>query len=230
MKNLCIILPGKIGDIIICLPIAKYYYDKGYKIIWPVWNYLIDNFKEYINYVEFVPVSYLKGVTEAKKIAIDKKCEILDLSFTNQDCWDNENTKHFLKQAKTFDEFRYELASVNFSEKWNLVVNRKIHIEENLKKKICIKNNYAVVHFNGSDSRREVKLNNPNNNQIIEINPCTSSIFDWITILENAEYLVMYDSCFANLIEQLNLQNKKFFLKRSEPKTTPILKNKWIII
>lgn len=230
MKNLCIILPGKIGDIIICLPIAKYYADKGYKVIWPVWSYLIDNFVGYINYVNFIPVSYLKGVTESKKIAQENNYEILDLSFTNQDCWNNENTYKFHNQSKSFDEFRYQLADVNFNEKWNLQIDRNINLESKLKDKICKNPHYVIAHFNGSDSRREVKLNNPNNNQIIEIAPSSPSIFDWIQILENASYLVMYDSCFANLVEQLNLQNKKFFLKRSEPKATPVLRNKWTII
>lgn len=46
-KKLTIILSGKIGDIIICLPIAKYYYDKGYTIYWPIYDFLISNFNQF---------------------------------------------------------------------------------------------------------------------------------------------------------------------------------------
>ena len=57
MKNLGILQPGKLGDIIICLPIAKYYFDKGYQIHWPIFNNFVDTFREVINYVNFYPVT-----------------------------------------------------------------------------------------------------------------------------------------------------------------------------
>jgi ADP-heptose:LPS heptosyltransferase len=37
-NSLGIIQPGKLGDIIIVLPAAKYLHDKGYKVYWPVYD------------------------------------------------------------------------------------------------------------------------------------------------------------------------------------------------
>jgi hypothetical protein len=229
-KTLCIILPGKIGDIIICLPIAKYYADKGYEVIWPVWSYLIDNFIEYIDYVRFIPVGFQFGVTESLRLANNNNWEILDLSFTNQDCWNNENTKNFQAQTKSFDEYRYELAGVTFSEKWNLSYKRFPNKEESIFKSLQIKEKFSLAHLEGSDSRAKINFNNPLNIPIIPIKPITKSVFDWTFSLGRADYLIMYDSCFANLVEQLNLPNKKFFIKRSPPKATPILKNLWTLL
>lgn len=227
---LCIILPGKIGDIIICLPIAKYYADKGYQVIWPVWSYLIDNFLDYIDYVKFIPVGFQFGVTESLKLAEQNNWKILDLSFTNQDCWNNENTKRFQAQPKSFDEFRYDLALVDFSEKWKLVYNRFPDRENFIFNSLNCEGKFCLAHLEGSDSKADINFNNPLNLPIIQIQPKSKSVFDWTLSLERADYLIMYDSCFANLTEQLNLPNKKFFIKRSPPKGTPILRNSWNIL
>ena len=58
MKRIGIIQPGRIGDILICLPIAKWYYDRGHEIIWPVDSAIIKNFIGYIDYVKFIPVNF----------------------------------------------------------------------------------------------------------------------------------------------------------------------------
>ncbi len=227
---LCIILPGKIGDIVITLPIARYYANLGYEVIWPVWDFLIQNFTEHINYVKFIPVSFNKGVTESLNLAKENNWKVLDLSFTNQDCWHNENTKKFQSQSKPFDEFRYELARVDFSEKWKLTFNRIPEREQKILNFLNIKGNFSLAHLEGSDSHANISLNNPKNLPIYHVQPITTSIFDWMLVLEKADYLIMYDSCVANLIEQLNLSNKKFFIKRSPPKATPTLRNKWTIL
>jgi hypothetical protein len=232
MKKLGIVLPGNIGDIIISLPIAKYYHDKGYEIHWPIYNIIIENFKNHITYVNFYPLNIqnFNPIEESFKILKEKKCEILDISFTSPGSWGNENSKRFLDQDELrFDEFRYKLANVPFDEKWNLSFDRILNREELLFNKL-VKKEFCLIHLQGSDVRKDIKIANEKDHQIIEIKPETNSIFDWLKIIENAKALVMIDSCFANLIEQFNIKTKKFFIKRSQPKTTPTLRNDWILI
>ena len=50
MKKLLIIQPGKLGDIILMMPIAKYYYDLGYTIDYPVFS----NFYKFFNNINYV--------------------------------------------------------------------------------------------------------------------------------------------------------------------------------
>lgn len=233
MKKLGILLPGRIGDIIICLPIAKYYHDQGYEIHWPVYDQMVDNFKDHIDYVNFHPLNtnFLNPIEDSEKIFLEKKCVMLDLSFTSPGTWHKKNTHAFCAQNElSFDAFRYNLARVPFEEKWNLKFNRIKDREMSLYNSLVKNSNYCVVQLDVSDGTCPHKIEYPVDHQLIEIKPYSKSVFDWMYILENAKVLAMYDSCFANLIEQTNLPNKKIFFRRTEPKTTPILKNKWKII
>ena len=233
MKRLGILLPGKIGDIVICLPIAKYYYEQGYEIHWPVYDYIIDNFKDHIDYVNFhsLDTQQFNPIEDSEKIFLELGCVMLDLAFTSAGSWHRKNSLKFLAQNETtFDEFRYNLARVPFEYKWKLQFNRIKKREIDLYNKIVKNPNYCVVQLEVSDGTCPHKIEIPENHQLIEIKPQSNSIFDWMYIIENAKVLAMYDSCFANLIEQTNLPNKKIFFKRSEFRTTPVLKNKWKIV
>jgi hypothetical protein len=54
-KKAVILQPGKLGDILITIPIAKNYYLQGYEIRWPVF----DNFISLLNRFDFIkPVSF----------------------------------------------------------------------------------------------------------------------------------------------------------------------------
>jgi hypothetical protein len=230
MKKLGIIQPGKIGDIIICLPIAKWYSDRGYKVVWPIDNSIINNFIGYVDYVEFLPATF--DCNLARQLCHNEHCNtIIDLSFTipNANIF---NTNNYLNQnsvdAVEFDQYKYRIANVPFEEKWNLQLNRNKDRESELVKRVVYQKDYVVVQWNGSDCRREASFDNPNNYQILEISPLTNSVFDWIYILENAKFLVLIDSSVANLVEQLGLKNKKYLLTRQNAK--PTLKEDWTIL
>jgi hypothetical protein len=77
--------------------------------------------------------------------------------------------------------------------------------------------------------------------QIIEIKPYTKSVFDWLTLIEKAERLLLIESCFNNLIDQLAIKNNKQILVLKEgyygenllngkPKGFPVLKNNWFMV
>jgi hypothetical protein len=68
----------------------------------------------------------------------------------------------------------------------------------------------------------------PEDWQTIEITPTeTDSIFNWLTILERAESIVCVDSVFANLVDQMNMKNDKYFIARSHVGLTPVLGQDW---
>jgi hypothetical protein len=244
MKRLGIILPGKIGDIIICLPIAKHYYDLGYEIFWPLYQEIIDNFKEYIDYVNFLPVSYsLNSISESYNLLNNLSCEILDLSFNSPGSWENNNTKHFSTQnQKSFDEIRYSFAKVDFNKKWSLTINRNLNKEKDLYTKLIKNSKYALIQKQSSDRNiHQVIDTSKYDGQVLELTPITNSIFDWITIIEKAERILLIESCFSNLVDQLKLQNNKQFLILKHGyyltplidgrlKGLPVLKNNWIKI
>jgi len=49
-KKKLIIQPGKMGDLVITTPIAKYYSELGYDIVWPVF----DNYRNYFDAFDYV--------------------------------------------------------------------------------------------------------------------------------------------------------------------------------
>ena len=54
-RKAVLIQPGKLGDIIICAPIAKHYSEMGYEVYWPVF----DNFYDVVSRFDYViPVKY----------------------------------------------------------------------------------------------------------------------------------------------------------------------------
>jgi len=58
-KKIVISQPGKLGDILITAPIAKFYSDLGYEVHWPV----LDNFFEMVSRFDYVkPVSFGIGL------------------------------------------------------------------------------------------------------------------------------------------------------------------------
>lgn len=227
MKKLGIIQPGKIGDIVICLPIAKWYHNLGYEIIWPIDNNIIQNFIDYIPYVNFIPATF--DCNLARSICHRENCNtIIDVSFTIPNA-NNFNTHNYLNQYSVeFDEYKYMIANVPFEEKWNLQFNRNKEREHELFKKVVKQEEYVVVQWNGSDCRREAKFDNSKNYQIIEILPISNSIFDWIEVLEKSQFMILIDSSIANLVEQIGYKQKKYLLTRQKAK--PSLKQNWIIV
>lgn len=207
MKKIGIVQPGKIGDIIICLPIAKWYFDKGYEVIWPLDKNIISNFLNYVDYVKFVPIDFDCKI--AKNVCTNQDCNhIIDLSFyiQNGNLFNGDVYGHQNKYS--FDEFKYFIADVPFEEKWNLKINRNIERENALLKKIKPVGQYVVVQEKASGRYLKVDWSSSKTKRI-DISEITESVFDWITVLENADQHVLIESCFSNLVDQLNIKVKK---------------------
>jgi hypothetical protein len=88
--------------------------------------------------------------------------------------------------------------------------------------------NYVVVHRQGSNVKKEIVIP-PQfaGHQVIEIDEQTDCVFDWLLVLERAKFLMLIDSCFANLVDQLGFANEKMFILRSEVRFTPVLRSNW---
>lgn len=231
IRKLGIIQPGKIGDIIICLPIAKYYFDKGYEIVWPVDKKIINNFVDYIDYVKFIPIDFHCSL--ARKICLEQEwCNhIVDLSFNLLGSWEGRNSKLFAscfkEQTMMFDELKYQIADVPFEERWKLSFVRNFEREKTLFEKLNPKNEeFILTHWQGSDCTRKIEIKE----QIkqIEAGPFTESIFDWLGVLEKAKGFVVIASCFSVLIEQMKFKQPKILLNRGGG--LPVYKQDWNII
>ena len=203
-KRMLIKQPGKVGDIICCLPIAKQF-SKDYIIDWECPEIYHELF-EYIDYCS--PI----------KSGIGKYDRVVDMSFGlggDPEVWWIHNKKRF----NSFVTAKYELAGVNVSECRNLVYIRNEKKEKELFDKLVKSDNYAVLHpFSDYGTPPKIETSLP----VIEFKKVDGySIFDWRKILENAKEIHCIDSSLCNFVDTLILGAELFYYK------TDRVKNKW---
>jgi len=227
-KILHLIQPGRIGDVIICLPIAKKYVDRGYKIKW----YINNQYAGLLDYVDYVIPVLLKkdlhqNIQEAYNI-LSTVCpnqeNILDLGIGFAH---HKETEDFFRGNVHFDEWKYNKAGIDINEKYKLIFNRNKTKEEELKKYLGIEKNtsYKIVHQTGSRGHRELGIEG------IEVKPIKGfTIFDWYSILKGAKEIYCVDSCILNFVNQLDLCVGRRYVKlwnHGSPLLSPILKEDW---
>jgi len=230
MKQIGIIQPGRLGDLIICLPIANHYNSKGYYVHWPVFKQFVGMFKEAAPHINFIPVSdnVWTCVPEAfevlKQLNVKKVLDIA-ATFPGSKCTEEYVTLGDGFGEEKFDEFKYRKSKVPFSNKWELIYNRNLDKEQEVFNQYVKQEKYDVVGLKHSKGEANVQV--LSKNQVININE-NHSIFHWRKILEGAENIVLVDSAMANFVEQLNLPNNKILVQKpGQP--TPTIKNEWRI-
>jgi hypothetical protein len=227
-----LIQSGGIGDIIIALPIADFFLERGDEVHWPVEDIHLPIFKAVKPKVNFIPLPpgdglvYLRPQACLKELGCDRIIAMPSYSI-EPDAYDKK-----LHESLKFDEYKYAMAGVPFARKWNLRIVRDMQRETALKQQLNITRPYICIHKYGSDHNVQINFPQPvmEQFQMVEIAPLTSSPFDWLSTIEGASKVVMIDSCFSNLVEQLNLPMEKYFILRSPIQFTPVLKNGWIFL
>lgn len=199
-NSLGIIQPGSIGDMVIVLPIAKWYHDKGYKVFWPV----VTPYLSMLNYVKYVePIdagvtflgAYQRSIQELKDRDIDNMVD-LGIGF-------GKDESEWAASGLSFDEWKYREAKVPFEERFNLSIDRNFQKEAELEVLLDIANkkSFVVTHSAGSWNRV-----NFGKSESIEVVPKDGfTVFDWVGIIEKAEHVYCVDSCVAHVVNQLGL-------------------------
>lgn len=222
-----------LGDIVIALPIAKWYHDLGFEVIWPIDEKFYPSFKDSADYVNFIPFKFMPSLegfyTTPLKLLHENKCSKI---FTLYSYLSNlPINQRDLYNSLTFDQYKYAISKVPFQEKWNLCIKRDKQREEHLFNKLIKQDDYVLIQDTGSNVKVNLIIPNQYKNyNKIYIDESTDSIFDWLKIIENAKVLFLIDSCFANLVEQLKIKTPKYFIFRSICNFTPVMMSKWDIL
>lgn len=231
-KKIGILQSRGLGDIVISIPIAGALRDDGYDIYWPILEQFVSNFTETVPWVKWIPIPndpvgkfFLEVPLERlKNFKVDETLPLYQ-HLTNQPFC---NEKYF--QYTKFDQYKYIRAGIPFLNKWRLAeyITRNRDREQNLYNKLVTNENYVVVHRRGSDFEAEVDLSIvPEGWQVIEITEQTDCIFDWLTVLERAQSLILVDSVFSNLVDQLGIGEDRYFIQRSHIGLTPVQGHHW---
>jgi hypothetical protein len=220
-----------LGDVIIALPIAKFFVDRGNEVLWPIHEDLVPSFIGAAPYVEFIPVKK-EGVNSMYEVPLEclkgRGCErIIALYSALRHRPDIINAK--FAESSRFDEYKYAVAGVPFREKWNLQIARNGERERRLFQDVVTSNNFVVCHLQGGDVRAELDVKAiAGDREIVQITNRTESVFDWLLVIERASLRIMIDSCFSNLTEQLRIPGPKIFIRRSQMSFTPVMLGDWM--
>lgn len=193
-KRLLIHQPGKVGDIICCLPIAEHYAKQGYIVDWLCPKEYHKMFK-YVDYVQPVIV---------EDNQYDKK---IDLSFgiiTNTDIH-----RHWIRQKnrlKSFVELKYQIAGVPLLALRNLNYSSNYELENALFNHLGLDNggDYILVH-RGSDYGSSIDV--VSDKRVVYFEPIVGQnyqIFDWAKVIQNASEIHCIDSSLVNFVDSFN--------------------------
>lgn len=236
--HLGIIQSRGLGDLVIALPIAGHYRDQGWSISWPILENFIPSMQSVAPWVTWIPLTYDPPgryfYDEPYRILKQQGCdEILPL-YQHLTGHDFAREKYF--QYTSFDQYKYIAAGVDFLEKWRLghYIQRDPSREQALYHKLAPPDGreYAVLHLEGSDHRAKFDLDliPPDLYQIEITDQHTDVIWDWLTIIDRSSLVVMVDSVFANITDQLGLAKERYFIQRSHIGLTPVHGHNWIWI
>lgn len=232
-KRLGIIQSRGLGDLIITLPIAHYYYKEGWDIYWPICEEFVSSMKPTAPWVNWIPIPFDRPGRYFYDVPMERlrnfRCdEILPLyqALTGHPEFSNEIYFQYTK----FDQYKYIRAGVPFHHKWQLnnCITRDLDREQTLYNRVVTNPNYAILHLQGWDHKAQFDPSIiPQDWAQIEITPMTDNIFDWLTVIERAQSIIMVDSSMANLVDQLGLGDDRYFIPRSHIGLTPVQGHHW---
>lgn len=231
-KKIGLVQSRNIGDIIIALPIADHFEELGYDVYWPVDERIVGMFQRIKPTINFLPVTPRNDnrnlfLNDPLALLQEEKVDRTIMLYSYLGGLNICDTR--LAASVKFDEYKYAIAGVPFAKKWDLKYERDLKREEELFDGLKIDGPYICVHDSGSDIKLPVPLPDDftEGHRIVRIEDVTDSPFDWRLTIERANKLLMVDSCFSNLVEQLNLPQEKRLVLRSEVTFTPVYKNGW---
>jgi hypothetical protein len=235
MARIGIVQTRGIGDIVIALPIAAAFAERGDTVFWPVDAAWLDFLQPAAPYVEFLevpsdaePRDYFVSIPKARLKAAS--CDEVHVLYSGLALAGEKITNERLAQFLKFDEYKYAVAGVPFARKWELQIGRDQEREERLFDSLELGGApYICMHRQGHGFSAQVDIVPEwrRDYRIVEIDERTGSPFDWLGTLERAAKILCIDSCFANLVEQLNFPNEKYLVLRTPGPLTPVYRNGW---
>jgi len=223
-----------LGDIIIALPIAAAFARRGHTVYWPVDAQFVPFLQYAAPAVRFIPIAEQPDplrfyLTVPQEELRRHECDETYVLYSAVQGDDAMLQRKDLTGYFKFDEYKYAVTGVPFTEKWTLKIERDAQRERRLFESLRVRRKFVCIHRTATGAQAGFRIPEQwqRDYDIVEIDERSDSPFDWIHTLERAAILVCIDSCFANLVEQLNLPNEKHLILRTPNPFTPVFKNGW---
>lgn len=199
-KKLALVQPGKVGDIIICAPIAAYY-SAEYFVDWVCPS-------KYHSMFDSLP--YAKPVEAFNEKEYDR---VIDLSFGlggKPEKWWQQNKVRF----DSFVDAKYELAGLPVQEKNNFKWKRNKDNEKKLFSAFILGDDFALVHT-GSDYGTSITPETTLNK--IQFRPINNlTIFDWYPLIKMAKEIHCIDSSLCNFVDAIPEVKAELFYYKTD--------------
>ena len=211
MKKCIINQPFGIGDILFSEPIAQYYIDKGYEVIWPV----EDSYfwiKDYMPWIHFVPRTSYKIDYEISKFTTINGAEYIPLRFANPIFRGLEPHDYSDLKNCMVDKYRLLGLPEDLWRKLKWIRNKEK--EDSLFNKLNLEGkryNLRNINFGASGSKINIIIGNDLENvdmTFIE----GYSMLDWAKVIEEAENIYTVSTSNLYMIETLNIKAKELHL------------------
>ena len=232
-----------LGDIIIALPIARWYYEQGEEIVWPICREFYSSVRDHAPWVTWIAID----TDPAGSFFLDRPLAVFQEQGVDPDealyLYQYLNTVPELTDPEMFnilkfDQYKYQTAGVPFRNKWELssCITRQPAGEDQLAARLKsagmnLSKPYAVAHLTGSAAKVDQSIITWLDPAVTVINVDlykTASIFDWWGVIEGAEAVVCLDSAVANMVDQLCIAGPElFWIRRSAWDLTPVLGSAW---
>ena len=170
--------PFGLGDILICEPIARHYYDLGYKIkYWVRDDYMW--IQDYIQYINFLPMSDPSYTCSPTPIFEENiiYLPVMELKISSDEDWK--------KTGWLYDKYR--ISNLDYNLWKNFKYTRNLIKEEELFKFLNLKDKkYIVINEYSSQGKRQLDISSEYD--IIKMRQIDGyTLLDWIKVLEKAE-------------------------------------------
>jgi hypothetical protein len=212
-NRICIInQPSGLGDILFCEPIARTYYQQGYKIIWPV-EPIYCNINKHFDYITFINKNFINidyegqkfldiagtvvvplrfadkliGATYTEHMVSKYKLWNLPLETWRTTCWkrDNESEK----------ELYYDVLQLKDDENYNLISQKYL-----------------------TDQSKQISINPGNGLKNVYVETISDyTLIDWSLVIEKATNIHVVSSAINYIIEFLDVSGKGLHLYAREP-------------
>jgi hypothetical protein len=226
------------GDIIIAAPIAIYWLERGHEVFWPIDSEFLEAFSYALPGIQFLPVDKnLTGINTAeffvempKRILNHLRCEQIHTLYSYLTSFDFGHNE--LSEAVSFDNYKYAVTGVPFTEKWKLKVRRNALREAELFRQLQLTpdEEYVVCHEQGTvyshDFSEDCEQFAPGK-RVIRMKPVTSNFLDWLGVLECCQSFFTVNSVYSNVVDQLSMPCTKYMKLQTPARWTPILLNEW---
>ncbi len=227
LGKLLLVQPGRMGDILICLPIAEHF-SRDYDVSWFCPSEFHGLFRN-IGYCAPVEAATLRDFDRVVDLSFAMPAELMSAL----DGYNGHEIAHWWgANHARFDSFvpaKYELAGVPLEKRWKLNWVRDQRRENDLFDLLASERDYSLCHLQGSSGPR-IKLNMEH---AIEFAPVADfNVFDWYKIATNSAEIHCIDSCLCNFVDvipHLHDTRKFFYRGRNELRCVDtLLRNNWI--